>query len=322
MPERPLIPPSYVNAPSRLVYSADLSAPHFQTYVRLRGLAWVTKGKETPALTINELAEICHHSERSMWGHLKALRDRTDLTWTQVGNRRMVLKFDPLQNSAVDPLQNFAVANGDGDVVDDPHLENQQQHHHPDHHGPSLQNVAVKSSEEVRANLEALATYGVDVSAELAQAVAGLEHVTPELVHAQGEHLQKTPGVRNLPGLLLYKLRTNTQPPRTDERRGGPRTPAMVPSAESVPPVDLPDDVRAQLDRLGLRGEGPRREVAEAWDDDPDRVEGWIHHILADDELGPGLLLSMVRSGEPAPPDGVDRRQRYLGGKYAGYIRS
>ena len=318
MPERPLIPPSYVNAPSRLVYSADLSAPHFQTYVRLRGLAWVTKGKETPALTINELAEICHHSERSMWGHLKALRDRTDLTWTQVGNRRMVLKFDPLQNSAVDPLQNFAVPNGDGDVVVDPHPEDQQQHH-PDHHGPPLQNLAAKSSEEVRANLEALVTYGVDVSAELAQAVAGLEHVTPELVHAQGEHLRKAPGVRNLPGLLLYKLRTNTRPPRTDERRGGPRTPK--PSlAEDGPPVDLPDDVRVQLDRLGLRGGGPRREVAEAWDEDPDRIEGWIRHILADEDLGPGLLVAMVRSGEPAPPDDGDQRRRYVEGKYAAYI--
>jgi hypothetical protein len=50
-----------------------------------------------------------------------------------------------------------------------------------------------------------------------------LAHVSPDFVHAWGRHLQTRPGVRNLPGLLLYKLRSTSQPPRTGERRGGAR---------------------------------------------------------------------------------------------------
>ncbi len=156
--------------------------------------------------------------------------------------------------------------------------------------------------------------------------MAALDHVTPELVCAWGEYLAEQPGVRNPPGLLLYKLRTTRHPPRTDERRGGARSPARAAKAETkIPeprsPLPLPDALRGQLDRLGLVGDGPRREVAEAWAEEPERVQGWVDYVLREQELGPGFLLTMIRSGEPAPGRETDNRQRYIGGEYADLIQ-
>jgi hypothetical protein len=287
MPTQPLIPTRYVNAPSSVVYNADLSAALFQTYVRLRGLAWQSKTDETPPLTIIELAEICHIKRSSMWNHLKALKAKTDLRWITIPGYRMILQFDPVDESPYG-VQTFG------------HLEEKGVESPEGVQDFGQQGVQTFGHLE---NLKALATYGVDVSEEYSQQVAMLEHVTPELVHAWAEQLQNTPGVRTLPGLLLYKLRTNMLPPPAEERRGGAR-----PSMTNAPPEDtagvaLPDDLRAQLDRLGLRGKGPRREVTQAWKADPERVEGWVRHVLRNKEIGVGLFLTMIREGEPAPED-------------------
>lgn len=227
---RPLIPPSFVNTPSGPVYDADLPDPLFRTYARLRGLAWQSRYRETPPLTVNELAEVCHHSIRSMWGHLSRLREHGLLTWQSVGEGRIVINLRPLQN--------FAVADGDGVVADPPSEGDQQQ---PPPEPSAVQNFA--QPERPRAVLEAMAEYGVDPNAPLAQEVARLPHVAPDLVRAWGDYLADLPGVRNLPGLLLYKLHTNTGPPRTEERRGGPRSPATGPAAQKPQPPPLPDDL-------------------------------------------------------------------------------
>ena len=47
-----LIPPTFVNAPSDPVYDAELPDPLFRTYIRLRGLAWQSKYRETPPLRV------------------------------------------------------------------------------------------------------------------------------------------------------------------------------------------------------------------------------------------------------------------------------
>jgi hypothetical protein len=100
-----------------------------------------------------------------------------------------------------------------GIAATDPPGQGQQQQ-------PLLQRFAV--DERGAANLAALAPYGVDTSAEAARETAQLDHVTPDLVRAWGEYLRGRP-CRNLPGLLLYKLRTTQNPPRAGERRGGNR---------------------------------------------------------------------------------------------------
>ena len=284
-----LIPPTFVNVASDPVYDAELPDPLFRTYIRLRGLAWQSKYRETPPLRVEDLAEICHHNVRSTWGHLSALRDLGLVTWHTV-QRRMVFDLQPLQNFAgddagntghdsqrqseslqnfaveplqkfaVDPpalqkiavdqaLQNFAVHDDGGIAATDPPDREQQQHPallqkfavDP----PVLQNFAVNPQplqnfavdERAAANLTALAAYGVDVGEATAQETAQLDRVTPDLVQAWGEHLRGQP-CRNLPGLLLYKLRTTQNPPRAGERRGGNRQgSAATESAQDFLPI-------------------------------------------------------------------------------------
>ncbi len=266
---KPLIPPNFVNVSSDPTYDDDLSDALFRTYVRIRGLAWQFKYQETPPLTIEELAEICHHKVRAMWGHLSKLRKRKLITWHSVGNGRLVFDLRPvsapkllqnfavahddgvivvkdtsdqqqpsspslLQNFAVKPLQNFAVAHDDGIVV----VENSSDQQQPS--PPLLQNFAVTA--RASSILDALAQYSVDAGVRQAREVAELEHVSPDFVHAWGRHLEGRSGVRNLPGLLLYKLRSTSQPPRTDERRGGSRSkPGAAPhdGADVVISTDL-----------------------------------------------------------------------------------
>ncbi len=219
---KPLIPPNFVNAPAGPTYAGDLSDALFRTYIRIRGLAWQLKYQETPPLTIEELAEICHRKVSSMWGHLSELRKRGLITWNSVGGGRMVFNLQPqsaksLQSFGVKSLQTFGVANHDDDIV----VRHTRDHDQQQPSSSLLQNFGVNP--RARPNLDALAQYSVDTGEPLAREVAELPHVTPDLVHAWGRHLEKKPGVRNLPGLLLYKLRSTGQPPRTGERRGGSR---------------------------------------------------------------------------------------------------
>lgn len=291
MTKKPLIPTKYVNTPADLTYDAELSDPHFRTYVRLRGLAWGSS--ETPPLTIDEMAAICHRSVRSMWGHLSHLREQTDLNWTSIGSGRMIIKFRSL--------------------TDKP---------------PEFERETLPPSQETTGNgrvevaLEALAAYGVDVSSPKASEVAQLEHVTAQLIDAWGEDLRRTPGVRNLPGLLLYKLQSTSHPPRTDERRGGRRArhPQQEEQQEQLPFLELPTELEERLEQMGFQGS--RQEIVEAWTEEPGRVQKWADAVVADRELGAGFFVSMVRSGEPAPkPRNHRDRRRFVTGRYSEFIQ-
>jgi hypothetical protein len=428
-----LIPPSFVNAPADPVYDAELPDALFRTYVRLRGLAWQSRYRETPPLRIEELAEICHHNVRSTWGHLSALRDRGLIAWHTVRGR-MVFDLQPLQDFAVDDagdagqgsqgqselLQNFAVEDA-GDTAQDtqdqskllqnfavnpPVLQNfavedagdtaQDCQERPELlqnfavEPPALQNFAVKPlqkiavnshplqnfavdqalqnfavhkdggvtaadppdrgqqqqpllqkfavnppplqnfavTERVAANLAALAAYGVDAS-DAAQEAAQMDHVTPGLVQAWGEHLRRRP-CRNLPGLLLYKLRTTQHPPRAGERRGGNRQePAAVePRQDALP---LPESA-GQLAReivtvdaaTGLlrrrQARADREAVALLLEDfgivapaggqvvarspEPGDVRGWMLYALGQpglDGKAQGYVVNRLLAGETPP---------------------
>jgi hypothetical protein len=400
-----LIPPSFVNVSSDPVYDAELPDPLFRTYIRLRGLAWQSKYRETPPLRVEELAEICHHNVRSTWGHLSALRDRGLVTWHTVQGR-MVFDLQPLQNFAVvdagdtgqDPqgrpellqkfavnppvlqnfavddagdasqdtqgqskslqnfavdqaLQNFAVHNAGGVTAADPPDREQQQQPpllqkfavntpplqdfavNP----PVLQNFAV--DERAAANLIALAAYGVDTAADAAQEVTGLDHVTPDLVQAWGEHLSGQP-CRNLPGLLLYKLRTTQHPPRTGEQRGGNRQePATVAPRQDALPIEehaeqpereivTVDAAAGLLKRRQARTD--REAVALLLEDfgivapaggqvaarspHPDDVRGWMLYALGQpglDGKAQGYVVNRLLAGETPP--GRFRRWAQLG---------
>jgi hypothetical protein len=373
-----LIPPSFVNVPSEPVYDAELPDPLFRTYIRLRGLAWQSRYRETPPLRVEDLAEICHHNVRSTWGHLSALRDLGLVTWHTVQGR-MVFDLQPLQNFAgddaghdsqgqseslqnfaveplqkfaVDPpalqkiavdqaLQNFAVHDDGGIAATDPPDREQQQHPallqkfavDP----PVLQNFAVNPQplqnfavdERAAANLAALAAYGVDVEEATAQETARLDHVTPDLVRTWGEHLRGRP-CRNLPGLLLYKLRTTQNPPRTGERRGGNRqVPAAAMSSQDALPVpegaEQPEreivtvDLAAgTLKRRQARGDrdavvllledfgivAPANSQVIAQSPDPGNVRGWMLYALSQpglDGKAQGYVVNRLLAGETPP---------------------
>ena len=161
--------------------------------------------------------------------------------------------------------------------------------------------------------------------------VAALEHITPNLIRAWGQELAAYDYVRNLPGLLLYRLSTTHRPPKP-EHRGGPRckeepgTQLALP-AEAVnppPPPSLPDDVHQDLDTLGWVG--PRDEVVTAFQQEPDSVRAWLDYWLrhAHDVNNPaGAFRQALRSGchPPRPLDPADKQRRYISGPYAHLIQ-
>ncbi len=187
----------------------------------------------------------------------------------------------------------------------------------------------------IRANLAALSAWGVNPATATARAVAAFPHLTPELIHAWGAELQQRAQVRNLPGLLLYTLRTTTQWPRAETRGGtrGALSAAELPAPEPPPgPVPaapgLPEAVLADLAELGWTGAVD--EVLEHWLADPERVQDWLEHWLNSEEprvrSRAALFRQSLRSGAPAPavpvaPDASEAGERYVTGAYADFIQ-
>ena len=212
-----------------------------------------------------------------------------------------------LQNSAA--LQTFAVSN-DHVVVDqdqDPSVLIQQQQ---SDQSDLLQTFAVNTDPNslqnfaVKANLNVLQNFAVDIEAAEAQAVAALPHVTPELIQAWGEYLHGRPQVYNLPGLLLYTLRTTHQLPRAEGRGGLRRKTVVVAAQPELPvadPVTLPDEVQTKLDQLGWNGDAA--EIAEVHHSDPQRVQAWLDYALAQTAARSraGLFRTGLRS-QTLPP--------------------
>ena len=221
-----MLPPDYVNTPSVTTYDSNLPDAIFRTYVRVRGLAWATNYKMTPPITVEELAAVCHHGVRSIWSHLSELRRRGLISWRNIGEGQMIIS---LQKVAV--LQCFASNNGAGMNVN---------YNHQQHQPAMLQKIAVTETE--RRVLYALVEYGVETDNNTVREIVTLSHVTPEFVHAWGKHLRGASGVRNLPGLLLYKLRTTTSyPPREN-------TITMM----RKPPAEEIDDETLAMQRAAL----------------------------------------------------------------------
>jgi len=316
-----LIPPKYVNVDSKVVYS-DLPDPLFRTYTRLVGLAWQDRQHNRthlPTLSLNDLAVLCHLKPRAMRLHLKALQKEWQLISCMGEPHALRIRI-------LNPVQNFAPPIIADAVVDHAPNRAQQQTPSPAH----VQNFAPEQP-AVRANLDALAEFGVDISAPEARTVAALEHITPNLIRAWGQELAAYDYVRNLPGLLLYRLSTTHRPPKP-EHRGGPRckeepgTQLALP-AEAVnppPPPSLPDDVHQDLDTLGWVG--PRDEVVTAFQQEPDSVRAWLDYWLrhTHDVNNPaGAFRQALRSGchPPRPLDPADKQRRYISGPYAHLIQ-
>lgn len=255
-PTSSLTPPRFVNVSAHAVYG-DLPAPFFQSYARLAGLAWNQSDKETlPPLTLGELCIILNCRERQTWEHLHALRRTGWLTWTKLEHRLLIRLTTPT-------VQTFATP-GEGD---DEYQKTQISTKTSSSPLPPMQNFAD--------NLAALAEYGVNPSRDDARAVAQLPHVTPTFIRAWARELQNTPKVKQLPSLLLHKLRYTQQPPRREEHRGGARQRKPSPS-ETTPAPPLPADLLRTLETIGWTD--ALDEVAHYFAQNPARVRAWLEH--------------------------------------------
>lgn len=178
---------------------------------------------------------------------------------------------------------------------------------------------------------------------------AGLIHVQPgppniyyllDVPSLNPDSLAATLEKRNDPFArrILQRLRAVPRTARAVPRTANavPRTADAVPRTAEVNTVDvvvvqqqqqqqltLPDTLRHKLAAIGFHGNGPLRELAAAWGQDPERVEGWIEYTLQErrkgKNLGGGFLLSKIRSGEPAPDPEREERWRYIEGDHVRY---
>ena len=310
-----LLPRRYVNVAAEATYNDDLPDALFRTYARLCGLAWqdtLHHHTHLPQLSLEDLAILCHRQAHAMSLHLRQLRNLGLITYVGNKNGYLIRILDPsrAEVSPVEAEQSFA--------------STEQSFASPE-----------QTEARIRANLAALSAWGVNPATAPARAVAAFPHLTPELIHAWGAELQQRAQVRNLPGLLLYTLRTTTQGPRAETRGGtrGALSAAELPAPEPPPgPVPaapgLPEAVLADLAELGWTGAVD--EVLEHWLADPERVQDWLEHWLNSEESRvrsrAALFRQSLRSGAPAPavpvaPDASEAGERYVTGAYADFIQ-
>ena len=78
--------------PCALIYNPDLPPSVFHTWVQLRGLAG--DGKETPPLSMMQLAEITAKSSSTLYRHITQLRFWNLLRWRTSGQGRIMVIFE------------------------------------------------------------------------------------------------------------------------------------------------------------------------------------------------------------------------------------
>ena len=303
-PHADLLPRRYVNVSAAATYSADLPDPLFRTYVRLCGLAWrdgLHQQTHLPQLSLAELAVLCHRNSHTLALHLRQLRASGFIAYTGDKHGYLIrICRPPTEQNFASPEQSFASPMMNDVVGVELHstLENQDQQQHHDHQG---------AEQSFAASLTALTACGVNPQVPDAQAVAALPHVTPDLIAAWHAELLTRPGIRNLPGLLLYTLRTHTEPPRPETRGGARNPPAEPAAAQPAQPARpaLPETLLNALDEIGFVG--ALDEIIAHYVNDPDFVTAWIeytHTHRADYRNPAGYLRSALR-GDAYPPQSL-----------------
>lgn len=84
-------PPHYANIPAKLLFDPEMPDPIFRTLAQLHGLAWQSKGEQTPPATVLELATMRGLKERRMYDHLRELRDAGLIRVENLGDGRIVV---------------------------------------------------------------------------------------------------------------------------------------------------------------------------------------------------------------------------------------
>ena len=86
-----VIPPKYVNVPSRLVYDKDLPEQVRSTYIQLYGLSWQSYGHLE--ITWEDLIELTGKSRTILYGHLAVLRSNGWLRFSHSRKRMLIVQF-------------------------------------------------------------------------------------------------------------------------------------------------------------------------------------------------------------------------------------
>jgi len=349
------LPPRYINVSPDVVYDEGLPDPLFRTYLRLRGLAWATNYRETPALWPEEVMEVCGCSERSLRGHLAALRERGLITVQRRSDGRMVIRFQEKGAGAapgevgVEGRQSFAGAEGRerqsfagaeererqtfaGAEMKRQTFTGAEERERQSFAGTEMkrQTFAAGEGSERQSFADSAAkrqTFAADVVA------AAVNNSDQDQDSRKSNSSNSSNSSNNAGGRQSFAGRQRFAAGGGRKRQsfagggtggrwkregGGGR-------GEADADVVLPEDLLEKLGRIGFCGPGPMRELREAWRRNPERVRGWVEYVLSEIErgrdLGGGYLLDVLRSGDD-PPRGwrpEDDRRRYIEGDHVLY---
>ena len=324
------LPPRYINVSPDVVYDEGLPDPLFRTYLRLRGLAWATNYRETPALWPEEVMGVCGCSERSLRGHLAALRERGLITVQRRSDGRMVIRFQEKGAGAapgevgMEGRQSFAGA-------EDPERQTFAGAKDPERQsfagakGPERQSFAGTEMKRQTfaagegSERQSFADSAAKRQTFAADAVAAVVNNSGQDQDSRENSSNNSNSSNNAGGRQSFAGRQRFAAGGGRKREGGGGR------GEADADVVLPEDLLEKLGRIGFCGPGPMRELREAWRRNPERVRGWVEYVLSENErgrdLGGGYLLKALRSGED-PPRGwrpEDDRRRYIEGDHVLY---
>jgi len=86
---KPPLPPFYVNAPVAITY-AEADDVLIVTMIRILGLCWAHNYERSPALSMEQLAELTGRPRSTLCRHLKQLRDMQWIHVDQVGRQLII----------------------------------------------------------------------------------------------------------------------------------------------------------------------------------------------------------------------------------------
>ncbi len=340
------LPPRYINVSPMVVYDEGLPDPLFRTYLRLRGLAWATNYRETPALWPEEVMGVCGCSERSLRGHLAALRERGLITVQRRSDGRMVIRFQEKGAGAAPgevgmegrqsfagaeerERQTFAGAEDRGRQT----FAGAEERERQSFAGTEMkrQTFAAGEGSERQSFADSAAkrqTFAADaVAAAVNNSDQDQDSRKSNSSNSSSNSSNNAGGRQSFAGRQRFaagggRKRQSFAGSGVGGRRkregGGGR-------GEADADVVLPEDLLEKLGRIGFCGPGPMRELREAWRRNPERVRGWVEYMLSEiargRDLGGGYLLEALRSGDD-PPRGrgpEDDRRRYIEGDHVLY---
>jgi hypothetical protein len=322
------LPPRYINVSPDVVYDEGLPDPLFRTYLRLRGLAWATNYRETPALWPEEVMGVCGCSERSLRGHLAALRERGLITVQRRSDGRMVIRFPEKGAGAapgevgVEGRQSFAGAEGlerqtfagaeeqerqtfagaEGlerqtfAGAKDPERQTfagAEERERQSFAGTEMkrQTFAAGEGSERQSFADPAAKRQTFAADAVAAAVNDSEQDQDFRKRNSSNSSNNAGGWQSFAGRQSFAAGGGRKRQSFAGSGAGGRRKRDGGGGRGAADADgvLPEDLLEKLGRIGFCGPGPMRELREAWRRNPERVRGWVEYMLSEIERGRDL---------------------------------